>query len=96
MLGGLVMPAVVTVELRFHGDLLGVLGLALFVQGINRGLDTGQALFDTLDPFADFIEAFIKVCVQFVPLGVVIHICIQYAPSRREGQHAMTCDHKKE
>ena len=98
--GSLVVPAVMTVELRLHGRLVGLGMFQALVDGIHGGLDALQVLFhhvealihgvETLihgrEPAVNRVKAPVEILVQLGPLGFIIHMFLQYAPGRRNGQ----------
>jgi len=107
--GSLVVPAVVPVELRLHGRLVGLGVFQALVDGVHGGLDAFQAFFDEIEALIHGVETFVhrsepavnrvktpvEILVQLGPLGFVIHMFLQYASGRRNGQATKPAHTKK-
>lgn len=57
--------------------------------GINRGeafVHRIEAVVNRREALIYGVESLIEILVEFIPLGLVIHICTYYAPERHDGQ----------
>ena len=98
--GSLVVPAVMAVKLRLHGRLVGLDVFQALVDGVHGGFNALEALFNQVEagihgvetfvhgsePAVNRVKAPVEILVQLGPLGFIIHMFLQYAPGRRNGQ----------